>query len=287
MSNSLINISTNSVGKAEVSEEMFEVFNFNGLLFIEGREYMPMASLFINKEAYIIRYRKTMNCLYEARTISNSFEKTLQKSISHLMFELALPSDRRTDVYKMLNEACSMIKAYKDHQPSMLLGAGKMGYKRTSYESISNSFFQSCEISTYYLQSMKKLQSGRGLLYHEKEEELLMAIVFKASLLKYQKLHFLTTGKFDWNIVEFWIQKDIDTPRYPNKGLRKMYRSMIKPIIEKFDVPIVEKASLNNALAASFQVPQSSLQELENWKKEIVTNALQKERESMSFTFTG
>jgi hypothetical protein len=283
MSSSLININRNSVGKTEIAEKTFEDFNFKGLLFLEGKEYMLMASLFADKKSD--NHAMTPNCLYDASFINSNFEKTANASIPHLMYDLLLPSEKHcVSEYEHLNRACSMIKIYAEHHPTMLLGESKRKYRRTSYDAISSSFFNS-DIETYYLQSMKKLQSGKGLLYHEEEENLLMAIVFKTSLLKYQKLHFLTKGVFDWSIVEFWILKDIDTPKYPNKGLRKMYRSKIKTKIEKFNIPIVEKASLNKELAALFEIPQNSLEELEKWKKEIVVNTLHKEQKNMKFSF--
>ena len=53
--------------------------------------------------------------------------------------------------------------------------------------------------------------------------------------------------------------------------------------IEELKIPIVTKDSIDNLLRASFEVPQSSISELVNWKKELVTNFIGKEQREMIF----
>ena len=54
------------------------------------------------------------------------------------------------------------------------------------------------------------------------------------------RAHFYATGKIDMSKVVILVDKDLDTPSFPNKNFRNLYRKHILPIISKEDLNVMK-----------------------------------------------
>lgn len=156
-------------------------------------------------------------------------------------------------------------------------------YTRATYDGLVKTFF-STTTKSYYFQSTRGIIVGAGYVYHIASKEFLFCMVLPTKLIKHFKLHFMTEGKFPKDGVEFWIKKDFDSPRTLYKGFRSSYRKLIKPQVQDLDIPFYEKNEIAVEMMPVISVPES-ISELKAWKVEIAAKTLQRERESITFSF--
>jgi hypothetical protein len=256
--------------------------DFSNPLFLKTSEYLPIASLLGSVFSLCIPmsgYVTTMN--NDKRNISAIEDKL--NGIKRLFNGTGLPRYSSLPLARVLGRLSENIREYLEAPSDMTYNFDKTAYSRTSYALIAGSFF-SIKFKNYYLQSMKKLTSGKGTVC-DKDGRIIMGMVFKSELLKYHKLYFLINGDFDYANMEFWINYEIDTPQYPYKGFRKMYRNVLKPMLREINIPFVEKGDVDISLRASFSVPQNSIREMEEWKTNLLTGFLNEEAENVVFQF--
>jgi len=256
-------------------------FNFDQIIILDNKDYVPLACLFVDD-----MYRNSMI------NIDANIKAHIMSSAPWLVNKINMPQkyNPRRQYYhtERSNEALENIirslKHYVNQPAFFYLGKPERSYSRTSYDNISTSFFKAFE-DIYYLQSMKKLKSGKGFIFHTEKQDILMMMVVKKELFKYQKLHLITEGDLDYRGIEFWIKREIDTPRYKYKGFRKMYRNSIKPKLQEYNIPIFEKENINDILVSTLDVSQSSIIELEEWKHNLFNSVVELEQEEMEFHF--
>ena len=267
-----------------------EAIDYEGLLFIDsGDNYMPLKCLFSEAE----KTRGTAAVMGHYLDYKHQkFKDEMYNNARHL-YEMAFKKRHTSgsawtplSFKHIISNISEGLKAYLDSSIDMYMPFKSPDgrFNRTSYDNISASFVADYN-KAYYLQSMKRLVSGRGMIYHSHESEILMTLVFKSSLTRYQKLHYILYGRFDVTAMEFWINDDIDRPQYAHQGFRKMYRNSIKPRILEAGIPIITKSNINKALAATFHVPQSSIAELAEWKTNLLHSVLEEEKDGMTFSF--
>ena len=273
------------------SKSLIGVFDFNidnidfeNPLFLEGNKYLPIASLLGTSDYRSQNLASFINRTSREREIAVSIMDKLPGMNRIFSGAMVIGHYTRKSIRYLFDILSKDIGEYIEASPNVSYSVNVQGYSRTSYVSIANSMF-STKFTTYYLQSMRALVVGKGTIIHGTSKSLLMGIVFDARLLKYHKLYFLTHGKFDYANMEFWINCDIDTPQYPYKGFRKMYRNIIKPTILELGMKIVEKGDVDASLRVSFNVPQNSIAELVEWKHNLFIDFLKEETEEMTFQF--
>lgn len=261
-----------------------DTIDFSKPLFLESNEYLPISSLIGNSFCTHFDMSKSTECDSKDKKIATVIKNALP-GIDGVFRGLNIRGKyNHNSISNVLEEVTKCVINYLTASPNIGYSFDIARYSRTSYNLISNSFFQS-RFTTYYLQSMRSLISGVGTMITGTNEKIIMGIVFRTDLLKYHKLYYLINGTFDYANMEFWINCDIDTPQYPYKGFRKMYRNIIKPRLTTMQIPIVEKGDVDASLRSSFQAPQNSITELMEWKDKLLADFLDEEAEKLIFQF--
>ena len=246
-----------------------EVFDFTTPLFIGNEEFLPFMSVVGNTNIRQSLYRSNSST---RRIINNS-----GIALSHIT---SVHKNSSLDSYTLsryMDELKKSILHFKNVNIATCIPSSTRSYNRTTYNQIINMFFSTSNVS-YFLQSLREIRVGAGMIYIYHSQKILMTLVVPRTLITYQRIYFLLYGKFDPKGMEFWVDETLDIPSTPYKAFRKHYRARIKAKIIEHGIPIVSKSDITSLLTPQIEYPQSSIDELNNWKEELVKSCIQQLR---------
>ncbi len=246
-----------------------EVFDFTTPLFIGNEEFLPFMSVVGNTNVRQSLYRRNPGT---QRIVGNS-----GIALSHITSVHRTSSLDSYNLSQYIDTLKRSILYFKNSNVATCIPSSTRSYSRTTYDEIINKFFSTSNIS-YFLQSLREIRVGAGMIYIYHSHKILMTLVVPRALITYQRTYFLLYGKFDFKGMEFWVDESLDTPSTPYKAFRKHYRARIKTKIIEYGIPIVSKNDITSLLTPKIEYPQSSIDELNSWKEELVKSCIQQLR---------
>lgn len=257
-------IINNGVGNNVLDIDDFE---FNTPLFIDKGEFLPFISVIGNNNNGI-------SYLYDSYSSSN-LHKIVNKFNTESSGITSLYSNGFTshNLSQYATTLKSNIIRFRDMTVETCIIPCNGSYHRTTYDRIIDKLFSTSN-TNYFLQSLREIRVGSGMIYLYGSSKILMTLVVPRVLIPYQRMYFILYGKFDLKGTEFWVDETLDTPSTPYKAFRKHYRTKIKAKVIEYEIPIVPKSDIISLLTPKIEYPQHSIDELNSWKEELVKSCI-------------